>query len=122
MVITQVGILKKLKMYGIGYMVNYQNTARPANIFKRIKENIRQIKHQAKFKRLFHQKNLITVNQDLKLKYQSLLPNSQIRHIANGVQITQKNITFSFDKIWDVVFVGRLVAIKQIDHAITAFA
>lgn len=102
-----------------GELLEYRPSA---NIFKRIKENIRQIKHQAKFKRLFHQKNLITVNQDLKLKYQSLLPNSQIRHIANGVSITQKNMTSSLDKIWDVIFVGRLVAIKQIDHAITAFA
>ncbi len=92
------------------------------NIFKQIKEHIRQIKHQAKFKKLFHKKNLVTVNQDLKIKYQSLLPDSQIHHIANGVSISKQTVQPALEKIWDVIFVGRLAAIKQIDHAITAFA
>lgn len=92
------------------------------HIFKRLKENIRQIRNRIKFKKLFKDRNLITVNEDLKIKYQSLLPSSQITHIPNGVPTSILETTHTFQKEWDVIFVGRLASIKQIDHAITAFA
>lgn len=92
------------------------------NLFKLIKEYIRQIKYHSKFKKLFQLKNLITVNSDLKYKYQSLLPLSKIQHIPNGVFIPNQFLINQPEKKWDVIFVGRLASIKQIDHAITAFA
>lgn len=92
------------------------------NIFIKLKENIRQLKNKQKFKKLFSGKNLITVNLDLKLKYQSLLPNSTIIHIPNGVSSPNPPISNKKNKLWDIVFVGRLAPIKQVDHILLAFS
>jgi glycosyltransferase involved in cell wall biosynthesis len=94
------------------------------NPLKRIKEYIRFFKNKYKFANLFKNKNLITVNRDLEAKAKIYAqPNSTVT-IANGVQISEDLIARSkyTEKKWDVIFVGRLVPIKQVDHAIKAFA
>ncbi|WP_171543097.1 glycosyltransferase [Acinetobacter terrae] len=110
---------KKNVWYWIhGELIEYRPTK---SFFKRVKENFRQIKNQYKFRKLFTHKNLITVNRDLQNKYQFLLPQSKVIHIANGVTI-QSGCYSKLEKKWDVIFVGRLTSIKQIDHAILAFS
>lgn len=100
-----------------------------SNLFSAIKEFFRRIRHQRAFIQLFTAKKLIVVNQDLADHYAQLLPNPTIRVIGNGVdesrlrdQLTDQLIDQNADKKWDVLFLGRLVAIKQADHALRAFA
>ena len=95
-----------------------------SNPAKQLKEHIRFFKNKRKFAKLFKHRNLITVNRDLENKAQCYSQPNQIVTIANGVDIptTLINQSANFEKKWDVIFVGRLVPIKQVDHAIKAFA
>ena len=94
------------------------------NPLKQIKEHIRFFKNKRKFSKLFRNRNLITVNRDLANKAQLYSQPNQITTIANGVDIPPNllNQSANYKKKWDVIFVGRLVPIKQVDHAIKAFA
>jgi len=94
------------------------------NPLKKFKEYIRFEKNKRKFYKLFSQRNLITVNRDLANKAQHYSQPNQIVTIANGVYIPPNflNQSTNFKKKWDVIFVGRLVPIKQVDHAIKAFS
>ena len=67
---------------------------------------------------------MITVNRDLESKAQTYTQPKSTVTIANGVQISDDLIAQSpyTEKKWDVIFVGRLVPIKQVDHAIKAFS
>ena len=104
-----------------GDLLEFRNFNNP---LKQIKEHIRFFKNKRKFSKLFNHKNLITVNRDLENKAKTYANPSWVRTIANGVQISEDLITRSqsTSKKWDVIFVGRLVPIKQVDHAIKAFA
>ena len=94
------------------------------NPLKQIKEHIRFFKNKRKFAKLFKNRNLITVNRDLESKAQTYTQPKSTVTIANGVQISDDLIAQSpyTEKKWDVIFVGRLVPIKQVDHAIKAFS
>lgn len=104
---------------------NLIENRKSSNLWLKIKNLIRKIRHQYAFKQLFNQKKIIIVNQDLKDFYASLVPNSVIKVINNGVDpqnlIYKKNHRHNIKK-WDAIFLGRLVPIKQVDHALTAFA
>lgn len=94
------------------------------NPLKQIKEHIRFFKNKRKFSKLFRNRNLITVNRDLESKAKTYAqPNSTVT-IANGVKLPKHLINqyHSTPKKWNVIYVGRLVPIKQVDHAIKAFA
>lgn len=92
--------------------------------FKQMKEYVRFFKHKTKFAQLFHGKNLITVNRDLEEKAKTYTQPHLVKTIANGVDIPSQYMhrSISASKKWDVIFVGRLVPIKQVDHALRAFA
>ncbi|WP_180147240.1 glycosyltransferase [Acinetobacter sp. YH12052] len=94
------------------------------NPLKRIKEHIRFFKNKRKFSKLFKGKNLITVNRDLEEKAKIHAQPNKTTTIANGIELPKDLINRSKSTIknWDVIFVGRLVPIKQVDHAIKAFA
>lgn len=95
------------------------------NPLKQIKEYFRFFRNKRKFSKLFKNKNLITVNRDLEYKAKLYAQPNSVITIPNGVQISEDIIALSqlqHTKKWDVVFVGRLVPIKQVDHAIKAFA
>lgn len=95
------------------------------NRLKHLKEHIRFFKNKRKFSKLFKNRNLITVNRDLEHKAKLYAQPNSVITIPNGVQISEDIIALSqlqHTKKWDVVFVGRLVPIKQVDHAIKAFA
>lgn len=94
------------------------------NPLKQMKEYLRFFKNKRKFSKLFHNRNLITVNRDLENKAKRYANPSLVKTIANGVTVPSQylNQYSSTDKKWDVIFVGRLVPIKQVDHAIKAFA
>ena len=94
------------------------------NPLKQMKEHLRFFKNKRKFSKLFHNRNLITVNRDLENKAKRYANPSSVKTIANGVTVPSQylNQYSSTDKKWDVIFVGRLVPIKQVDHAIKAFA
>ncbi|WP_180073931.1 MULTISPECIES: glycosyltransferase [unclassified Acinetobacter] len=94
------------------------------NPLKQIKEYIRFFKNKRKFAKLFKNRNLITVNRDLESKAQTYTQPKSTVTIANGVQVSDDLIAQApyTEKKWDVIFVGRLVPIKQVDHAIKAFS
>lgn len=94
------------------------------NPLKQIKEHIRFFKNKRKFAELFKNRNLITVNRDLESKAQTYAQPKSTVTIANGVQVSDDLIAQApyTEKKWDVIFVGRLVPIKQVDHAIKAFS
>lgn len=94
------------------------------NPLKQMKEHLRFFKNKRKFSKLFHNRNLITVNRDLENKAKRYANPSSVKTIANGVTVPSQylNQYSSTDKKWDVIFVGRLVPIKQVDHALKAFA
>ncbi|ATO19571.1 hypothetical protein BS636_07845 [Acinetobacter sp. LoGeW2-3] len=94
------------------------------NPLKQLKEHIRFLKNKRKFSKLFRNRNLITVNRDLENKARTYSNPNSIKTIANGVNIPFKYLNRYpiTEKKWDVIFVGRLVPIKQVDHAITAFS
>jgi glycosyltransferase involved in cell wall biosynthesis len=104
-----------------GDLLEFRNFNTP---LKQIKEHIRFLKNKRKFAKLFKNKNLITVNRDLESKAKIYAQPNLTVTIANGVQISEDLIarSQSTSKKWDVIFVGRLVPIKQVDHAIKAFA
>lgn len=90
-----------------------------------LKELIRRLRHRQAFVRLFRGKHLIVVNQDLARHYRTLLPQSPIHVIANGVDIAKLRAQLPSStprKTWQVLFLGRLAPIKQADHALRAFA
>lgn len=95
------------------------------NIFKRYREVLRALRHQKKFVHLFEGANIITVSQTLLDKYKQILKHATFVNISNGVD-QEKLLSVSADtdpqKQWDTIFVGRLHKIKQVDHALTAFA
>lgn len=104
---------------------NLIENRKASNLWLKIKEFIRQIRHQCAFKQLFDQKKIITVNQDLKKIYADLVPNSTIQVITNGVDPKNLNYKKNYPhtiRKWDAIFLGRLVPIKQVDHALIAFA
>ncbi|WP_111885803.1 glycosyltransferase [Acinetobacter sp. CFCC 11171] len=94
------------------------------NPLKQMKEYLRFFKNKRKFSKLFHNRKLITVNRDLENKAKRYANPSLVKTIANGVTVPSQylNQYSSTDKKWDVIFVGRLVPIKQVDHALKAFA
>lgn len=95
-----------------------------SNPAKQLKERIRFFKNKRKFAKLFKHRNLITVNRDLENKAKLYAEPNKTITIANGVDIPQEllNQYQNIEKKWDVIFVGRLVPIKQVDHAIKAFS
>lgn len=95
------------------------------NIFKNIKEALRVNRYTRKFVQLLDGANIITVSQHLTDKYRPLLPNSTLLTIHNGVD--QQKLYQSLNDVyvnqhWEVIFVGRVHKIKQVDHALLAFA
>lgn len=78
------------------------------NIFKR------------NFIRLMANQEIITLNKDLEYKYLSLLNNSSVHIVRNGIPSPDDNS--SLPKEWDVCFVGRLSPSKQVEHALIAFS
>ncbi len=97
---------------------------RPANFFiKKIQQNLRFLKHKNKFKKIFNNKNIIAVSSDLKMKYERILPTANFNIIPNGINLQKFSTSDrTEEKKWDILFVGRLVKIKQVDHAIKAYA
>jgi len=95
-----------------------------SNPFKQLKEYIRFFRNKRKFATLFKRRNIITVNHDLEIKAKHYTQPKKTITIANGVEIP-KELLDKYKKIekkWDVIFVGRLVKVKQVDHAIKAFS
>lgn len=94
------------------------------NPLKILKEHLRFYRNKRKFKKLFANRNIITVNRDLEHKMKLYAPIKKCQTIANGVSINPNFITqySSLPKQWDTIYVGRLAPIKQVDHAIKAFA
>lgn len=94
------------------------------NLFRYLKELRRWKLDNKFFHQLFHDKQLITVNDDLKNLYQPVIPKAKIVTITNGVNRHRltKNLPAQTNKIYDCIFVGRLSKEKQPDHAIKAFA
>ncbi|XID75727.1 glycosyltransferase [Alkanindiges sp. WGS2144] len=95
------------------------------NLIKKVKEFFRVIRYTRKFIQLLDGANIITVSQHLTDKYFPLLRNSKLITIYNGVD--QQKLYQSLNEVqvnqhWDVVFVGRVHKIKQVDHALMAFA
>lgn len=83
------------------------------------KRRINRIKKY--FPKLFSECRIITVNEDLKDKYQPYAVNSKFDVIHNGVKLPTCSL-YQNDKVWDVIFLGRLVPSKQVLHAVKAFA
>lgn len=94
------------------------------NPLKALKEYFRFYRNKRKFKKLFANRNIITVNRDLEHKMKLYAPIKKCQTIANGVSINPNLIAqySSLPKQWDTIYVGRLAPIKQVDHAIKAFA
>ena len=98
------------------------------NLFRFYKEYRRWYLDNKYFKQKLDGKNLIVVNDDLRLRYQGSIPNANIVVLPNGINATKiieqlSNLPHhSKNKQWDCVFVGRLSAEKQPEHAIEAFA
>lgn len=95
------------------------------SLFKKIKENLRVSRYTRKFVKLLDGANIVTVSQHLTDKYRPLLPNSTLLTIHNGVdqqKLYQSLNEVQIDQQWDVIFVGRVHKIKQVDHALIAFA
>jgi glycosyltransferase involved in cell wall biosynthesis len=96
-----------------------------SNLLKKLKEFFRSIRHTNQFKSLFNQANIITVSQHLTDKYKPLLQHANIITIHNGVdqeKLISSSQEITLEKWWDVIFVGRLHKIKQVDHALIAFS
>lgn len=76
------------------------------------------------FFKLFDKKNVIVVNEELKNIYRKSIPNTNVVIVPNGINTERvlKNIPENTEKLWDCIFVGRLSAEKQPEHAIQAFA
>ncbi|MEY2863741.1 MAG: hypothetical protein RLY58_1448 [Pseudomonadota bacterium] len=95
------------------------------HLLSTIKEFFRRMRHRHAFRALFHDRQLIVVNQDLAEHYQALLPTANIQVIGNGVDplaLRQQLPALPIQPCWDVLFLARLVHIKQPDHALLAFA
>jgi len=98
--------------------------AKTTNPFRWYKEYRRYYLEKKYFIKLFNEKNIITVNQDLEKNYKNLLPDAKILTIYNGIDATsidQKKL-LKYQKVWDCIFVGRLTNEKQAEHTIKAFA
>lgn len=76
---------------------------------------------EKKFKEVFKDKKIITVNEELRLKYLSLIEAKEVVTITNGLDVSSNRTLQPTKKQWDVIFVGRLSPTKQINHAIKAF-
>ena len=57
------------------------------NRLKQLKEHLRFFKNKRKFSKLFHNRNLITVNRDLENKAKRYANPSSVKTIANGVTV-----------------------------------
>lgn len=90
------------------------------NPIKFLRNHYKNIIFKRKFISLFSNRKIITLNQDLRKKYASLLNNPDIQVIPNG--IPQPLDLNSLEKGWDICFVGRLSPSKQVEHAILAFS
>jgi len=95
--------------------------SRTNNPIKNIRNKYKDKIFNRKFKEVFNDKNIITVNNELKLKYLSILDTKNVITITNGLDLPFKSSDVLQNKKWDVIFVGRLSPTKQIDHAIKAF-
>lgn len=95
-----------------------------SNPFRYLKEKRRCKIERKIFSELFHNKNIIVVNDEIKQTYQKYLPSAQIKCIPNGIDPIrlQTSTTQHSNKIWDTIFVGRLSAEKQPELAIHAFS
>lgn len=96
------------------------------NLFRYYKEYRRWHLDKKYFHRILDGKNLLVVNDELRVNYQPHIPNAHIYTLPNGVN-EQKirelaNSQLGAKKRWDCIFVGRLSAEKQPEHAIRAFA
>lgn len=57
------------------------------------------------------------------MKYERILPTANFNIIPNGINLQKFSTSDrTEEKKWDILFVGRLVKIKQVDHAIKAYA
>lgn len=94
------------------------------NIFRWYREIRRLYLVRKYFPLYMDNKNIITVNQELNDLCQPYIPHSKIITIHNGIdpQRIHHNMLSTVDKKWDCIFVGRLSAEKQPQHAIQAFA
>lgn len=96
------------------------------NLFRFYKEYRRWHLDNKYFAQILNNKNLLVVNEGLKLTYQPHIPDAKIHTLPNGINakkiIKQANVAQSLDKKWDCIFVGRLSSEKQPEHAIWAFA
>lgn len=95
------------------------------NVFKQLKENLRVSRHTRKFIKLLNGANIVTVSQHLTDKYSPLLPSAHLVTIHNGVDQQKLHDSLSdvqVEQQWDVMFVGRVHKIKQVDHALMAFS
>jgi glycosyltransferase involved in cell wall biosynthesis len=90
-----------------------------ANLAGQINNYFRYLRHKKYFKKLLDRKKIIAVSDNLQEMYKKILIHSEFRVIPNGINLPKKNMHSS--KEWDVLFIGRLVKLKQVDHAIKAF-
>lgn len=88
------------------------------NIIKKIRNNNYNKVFNLKFVELFKNSQMLVVNDGLRRKYVSLLGSDKIYTLPCGIEEIEN---FKSEKVWDVIFVGRLSPTKQIDHAILAF-
>ena len=95
-----------------------------SGLFYWYKEKRRCYLEHRTFIKLFEDRNIIVVNEDIKNLYQTYLNRANIVVIPNGINAKRmlKNITQNIEKNWDCIFVGRLSPEKQPEHAIKAFA
>ncbi|HAV57728.1 MAG: hypothetical protein A2003_02925 [Acinetobacter sp. GWC1_38_13] len=94
------------------------------NLFRYIKEKRRIYIERKIFNNLFHNKNILVVNHDIKNTYKKYNPNIKIKCIPNGIDINRliSSIPDITEKIWDTIFVGRLSKEKQPEISLIAFA
>lgn len=95
-----------------------------SSLFYWYKEKRRCYLENRYFIKLFDRKNIIVVNEDLRNLYQKNLMRANVIVVPNGVNPERvlKNIQKNTEKTWECIFVGRLSAEKQPEHAIQAFA
>lgn len=93
------------------------------NLFRWYRETRNHYYSKKNFSKLMDGKNLILVNEDIKLLFQKYLPLSNLQVIHNGIDLSKfTNSTIQPIKKWDCIFIGRLSPEKQPHIAIQAFA
>jgi len=102
----------------------FEGRQQQATLSRWFKELRRFLVERQSFRQRFAHRNLITVNQDLTETYKTLSPSTNIITIPNGVNLQRLNQNLPStpsDRIWSVIYVGRLSAEKQPEHALMAF-